>query len=491
MKKMLISALLAVLVSTNAQSQQPDSTAQFHYNIEAGASFGSGDNAPLWLTAINDGMSTIKKSSAYLRASMFRENDYSTRFSWNAGADFAVAAGYTSTFIINQLYAGVRWRCLDLTLGSKNYHSQFVDKELSSGDMVFSGNARPIPQGRIGIERYTYIPYTKHKLAVRGYFALGMFTDQDWQYTFTRGEQQRNKFALYNAKALFLRWGDTDRMPLTVEGGLEMATQWGGKIYFSDGKVIDPGHSFKDMLKAIFPAASSSSNPDLAGDAANAAGNHLGQWALAVGWTDKKRDFSARLYYQHFFEDHSMMFFDYLWRDMLLGFEASLPKNRFVSKFLYEYLITKDQSAPVYNDTNANNPEQVSGRDNYYNNWLYGAWQHWGQAIGNPLLRSPIYNANGRISFLHNRIKAHHFGLQGHPLNDLDYTLRFSYVRSWGKYTAPTPNVTYSYNAALKVCYHPARLKGWGACLGIGLDRGALYGNNFGAEIAISKSGWL
>lgn len=482
---------LALFIALVAHAQQPDSTYQFHYKVEAGGATGSGDNAPLWLTAINDGMSTIKKSSGYLRASMFRDNDYTTRFSWNAGADLAVATGYTSTFIINQLYAGVRWGCLDLTLGSKNYHSQFVDKELSSGDLVFSGNARPVPQGRIGIDRYTYIPYTRHKLAIRGYLALGVFTDQDWQYTFTQGKSLRNKMALYNAKALYLRWGDTNRMPLTVEGGLEMATQWGGKIYFPDGKVIDPGHSFKDMLKAIFPSAASSSNPDLIADATNVAGNHLGEWSLAVGWTDKKRDFSARLYYQHYFEDHSMMFFDYLWRDMLLGFEVQLPKNRFISKFLYEYLITKDQSGPVYNDTNANYPEQVSGRDDYYNNWLYGAWQHWGQAIGNPLLRSPIYNSNGKISFLHNRIKAHHFGFRGTPLKDLDYNFKFSYVRSWGTYLYPTPNIMHSYNAALQVNYHPAKLKGWAAGIGIGIDRGALYGNNFGANIAISKSGWL
>lgn len=489
MRKMLLSLLFAsaAVSMTNAQT---DST--FNYNVETGAAFGSGTHAPLWLTANADGMSSIKKSSGYLRASMFKENDYSTRFSWNAGADMAVAGGYTSTFIVNQLYAGVRWRCLDLTLGSKAYHSEFVDKELSSGDMLFSGNSRPVPQARAGIFRYTYIPGTMHKLAVRGYVAFGMFTDQDWQYTFTQGKHTRNKKALYHSKALFLRWGDTDKMPLTVEGGLEMAAQWGGKVYLSDGTIINPGHSFKDMMKIFFASSSSSADPSLSPDAANVAGNQLGEWSLALGWTDKKRDFAARLYYQHFFEDHSQMFFDYLWRDMLLGFEVKLPKNRFVSKFLYEYLITRDQSGPVYNDTNANNPEQVSGRDNYYNNWLYGAWQHWGQAIGNPLLRSPLYNADGIISFQHNRVKAHHFGVQGNPFAGFEYKLRMSYVRSWGTYSQPTAEVTKAFSAALQLTYRPERLKGWGAGLGIGLDRGAAYyGRNFGANISISKTGWL
>lgn len=484
-----ISAVLVLAVS--AYAEQSDSTAHIYYKAETGGTLSSGDNAPLWLTANADGMSTIKRNSGYLRASMFRNNDYSRRFSWNAGADIAVAGNYTSTFIINQLYGGVRWRCLDLTLGSKIWHSGFVDKDLSSGDMLFSGNARPVPQGRIAIERYTYIPLTKHKLAVRGHFALGMFTDQDWQYTFTQGKHQRNKFALYQSKSLFLRWGDTERFPLTVEGGLEMASQWGGRIYTSNGKVINPGHSFKDLLKTIFPSGSSSTDPALIGEVTNIAGNHLGQWCLGTEWTDRHRDFSARLYYEHYFEDHSQMFFDYLWRDMLLGFEVKFPRNPYVGKFLYEYLITKDQSGPVYNDTNSNNPEQVSGRDNYYNHSLYGGWQHWGQAIGNPLLGSPIYNTNGVISFPYNRIKAHHFGLQGQPVAGLDYRLRVSYVRSWGSYGSPLPNVAHMVSAALQVGWRPARLNGWGAGVGIGFDNGKVFGNNFGVNLSISKIGWL
>ena len=115
----------------------------------------------------------------------------------------------------------MRYRALELTVGSKERRSQFVDPELSSGDLLMSENARPIPQARLAIEDYRYIPGTRDRLAVRGYFSFGMFTDGDWQYSFTRGhDTQRAKNVLYHSKGIFLRWGNTERFPLTVEGGL-------------------------------------------------------------------------------------------------------------------------------------------------------------------------------------------------------------------------------------------------------------------------------
>lgn len=470
---------------------QPDQKPLYHWGVELNGTASGGDFTPLWLVSNRQGLSSVKKTNGYLRAGFFRESQYDRRFSWNFGVDLAGAAHYTSSFVIQQLYAGVRYRCLDLTIGAKEHRSEFVDPLLSSGDMVNSGNARPIPQARIAVERYTYIPYTKHKLAFKAYFAMGMFTDQDWQYTFTRGDYQRTKNVLYHGKGLFLRWGDTKKFPLTIEGGFEMATQWGGKVYLPDGQVINPGHSFKDMIKAIFAGGSSSDDPNLSPDKLNSAGNHLGQWSAAIAWTPKQCGWGGRLYYQHFFEDHSMMTWDYGWRDMLLGVEVKFPRNRFVSKFLYEYLITKDQSGPVYNDTSADVPEQVSGRDNYYNNWLYNAWQHWGMGIGNPLLMSPIYNANGQITFYNNRVKAHHFGVSGNPARGLDYRILFSYTRSWGSYAVPAGHVRNGVAALAEVGYRPAKLNGWGFRLGLGLDHGGLTGDNYGASLTISRIGVL
>ena len=70
-----------------------------------------------------------------------------------------------------------------MSIGSKERHSEFNNPLLSSGGLTFSGNARPIPQVRIGIPEYTLVPGTKSWLAFKGHIAYGLFTDDGWQKT--------------------------------------------------------------------------------------------------------------------------------------------------------------------------------------------------------------------------------------------------------------------------------------------------------------------
>lgn len=111
--------------------------------------------------------------------------------------------------------------------------------------------------------------------------------------------------------------------------------------------------------------------------------------------------------------------------------------------------------------------------------------------MGNPLLISPIYNADGSLAFMHNRVKGHHLGLKGSPLEGLDYRVMLSYTRSWGTYDTPTPSVMHNFNALVEMSYGPKSLEGWKVKLGLAADGGRLLGKSFGAMITISKSGWL
>jgi len=463
----------------------------YHYRIELNGAFSAGNHTPFWLVSNRFGLSSVEKSNGYLRASFFRNGLADKPFALSYGADIAVAAGYTSTFIIQQLYADLRYRCLNLTIGSYERPSQVVPTGLSSGDMLFSNNARPIPQVRLSIENFTTVPYTKQWLAVRGYFSMGAFTDDRFQKTFTQGRVKRTKHVLFHSKGGFLRIGNSGKFPLTIEGGLEMAAQWGGTVIYPNGHTISMPHSFKDALKIIIPAGSDSNNPELIGEVTNILGNHVGQWSAAVDWHDKNMPWGARMYFEHYFEDHSMMFFDYKWRDMLLGICIDMPKNPLVSRFVYEYLYTKDQAGPVYWDHTPALPEQVSGRDNYYNHGFYAGWEHWGMGIGNPLIISPIYNNDNSLSFHDNRILAHHIGLEGAPCPTLGYRVLLSYSRSWGSYSSPASNVRSNFNALLELTWHPRKLHGWAGRISIGGDAGSLLGRSFGTMITLSKTGWL
>lgn len=492
--KILLASAASLATFSAAALELPDSV--YRYHVEATAEVSTGDHAPFWLSNNRFGLSSVRSDFGYLRAGMFREAQYDRRFSWEAGADLAVAYNFTSSFVVQQLYAGVRYRSLSLTAGSREWSSSIIRSELSSGSMTFSQNARPVPQVMLEMRDYNYVPLTKKWLAAKGYISMGMFTDDRWQRSHVGPDGIWTDNLLFHSKGLFLRGGNPDRFPLTVEGGLEMGSQFGGTVYTFDTKgnrvVVHLPHGIKDIIKVIVPMAGGDTNdPIQEGELTNVLGNHVGQWSLAATWHRKDSPWALSVYYQHYFDDHSQMLFDFAWRDMLMGFSLNVPKNPVISEFVYEYLCTKDQSGPVYWDHTPAIPEQVSGRDDYYNHYLYPSWEHWGMGLGNPLLISPIYNSDHTLGFYHNRIKGHHFGFKGSPLRDLDYRVLLSYTRSWGTYKYPTSTVLHNFNALVEATWHPSRLPGWAARISIGADGGRLLGKSFGAMFTISKSGWL
>ena len=466
----------------------PDSL--LRYSAELNASFSTGAHTPFWLVNNRFGLGSIEKNNGYVRAGVFHDAQrrYDKKFSWGAGVDLAGAWNYSSAFIVQQLYADVRYRSLELSLGSKERSSGFNDPRLSSGNLLFSTNARPVPQLRLSMPDYTAVPFTKRWLAVKGYVAYGFFTDDRWQRKFAGENGRYTQHVLYHAKGGYLKIGREDKLPFTLEAGLEMGAQFGGKAY-NHGEVLDMPNGIKDWIKVFFPSAGGGDTP--MSEQTNVYGNHTGDWNFRLNWAPQGSEWRASIYYDHFFEDHSMMFFDYTWRDMLLGLEVSFPKNRVASKLVYEYLYTKDQAGPVYWDHVPEIPEQVSGRDEYYNHGIYNAWQHWGMGMGNPLLISPIYNSDGSISFRHNRVKGHHLGVEGQPLDWMSYRLLLSYTRSWGTYSNPTPEIARNFNTLLEVTFAPRRFTGWTAPVSAASDGGAMLGPSFGMMLSIKKTGWL
>lgn len=465
----------------------PDSL--FRYSGEVTASVSSGAHTPFWLVNNRFGLSSIEKNSGYVRAGLFHdaERRYDKRVSWGGGVDLAGAWNFTSPFIVQQLYADMRYRALEVSVGSKERVEGFNNPRLSSGNLLFSTNARPIPQARVSLPEYVSVPFTRDWLSVKGYVAYGFFTDDRWQRSFA-GRSKHTEHVLFHSKGGYLRIGDSRRFPFVLEGGLEMGAQFGGKSISGD-KVIDMPNGIKDWIKVFFPTSGGGDTP--MSEQTNVYGNHTGAWNFRLSWLPKGSDWGASVYYEHFFEDHSMMFFDYTWRDMLLGVELSFPKNPVVSGLVYEYLYTKDQSGPVYWDHTPAIPEQVSGRDQYYNHGIYTGWQHWGMGIGNPLLISPIYNTDGQIRFRHNRVKGHHLGFDGNPLPWLSYRVLLSYTRSWGTYDIPTPEVEKNFNTLVEATFAPRRLRGWSATVSFGSDGGGMLGPSAGAMVSIKKTGWL
>lgn len=479
----------AALFPSRARAEWTDS---IRYRAEIGTTLSDGAHTPLWMNANKFGFSSLERNNVWLRLSAFKYIDDSKRFDWGTGLDMGVAHRFQSTFVPQQLYAEVKYRCLDALIGAKEIDDNFLDRTLSSGSLTQGWNAHPIPQVRIGIFDYANVWGCKDMFAIKGHIAYGAFTDNWWLRRWANDEFKYTLSSLYCSRAIYFRGGNAQKFPIEGEIGLVMDSEFGGKTWIPNkkgGGSWDKHPTYlKAWLKALIPMKGGADTGGM--EQANVEGNFLGNWSMSLKWQDPS-GWMARIYYQHFFEDHSMLFFDYPWIDGLYGIQAKLPKNRFVSDIDYEFLYMKDQGGSVYWDHTPTIDYQVSGRDEYYDNHIYNGWQNWGQSIGNPLLTSPIYNANHRVYFLSTRIIAHHLGLKGEPSDNIGWRVLASHTRSWGTYYIPFERAKANFSWLAEINYHPKSLPGWEATLSLAMDHGSLIGNSFGAGLSISKTGWF
>lgn len=487
--------LAATILGSHAAYAQIEGLADnTEYSVELNGSTADGDCAPFWFSSNRYGLSTTEPSSGYLRASIKRSTDNDSLLNWRYGygVDLAVPVHFTSKFVVQQLYGDVQFRNFRMTVGAKEIPQAMLNTELSSGGMTMSVNYRPIPQIRFELPDWWTWHFTGDWVSVKGHLAYGIHTDNTWQKDFVRADQLYTKNSLFHSKAGYMRIGNEEKFPLSATLGIEMAAQFGGRGYNlinrDDQKSrlndVDLGNGLGDFWDAFIPGGNDVND----GDYNNVAGNQLGNWYMELRY--QGRGWDVKAYAEHFFEDHSQMFVQYGWKDMLWGLEANLPKNPFVSNIVAEYLYTKDQTGGLYHDENDLVPIQISGKDNYYSHHVYGAWQHWGQNVGNPLLLSPIYN-NGMLVPQYSRVSAIHIGLAGDPIADLHYRLLYTNLRTLGTYDFPSINPVDQNYFLAELTYKPSYLKGWSATAAYGLNRGDLIPESTGFALTIRKTGIL
>lgn len=466
---------------------------QINYHVERQLTFGNGNN-PLWLNANKYGLSSVKPNNGYLRIGADGHQILGETGNWSLdyGADVAAAYNFTSSFIVQQLYAGIKYKNIGLWIGSKERPANLKNAELSSGSQTLGINARPIPDVRIEIPEYVSLLRGRTWLSFKFHLGYGITTDNNWQKDFAAPGTKYNSSYFCHTKSGFIKIGDENLFPLVGEVGLESATQFGGtsyNTYEGSNRNVKCSSGLKDFIHALYGGGS-----DPTDIYKNAEGNTLGSWLFSLSY--KFGNARARVYLDHFFEDHSQLFMQYGWKDGLYGCELTLPKNPVVGSFVYEYVRTDYQSGPVYHDGNATLPDQISSTDNYYNHLIYTGWQHWGQAIGNPLYTSPINNDDHRIYFQNNRFRAHHFGINGDPLSTLHYRLLCTYSENWGTYEFPFDDKKYNTSFLGELTFSPKHLGHWNTSgnsvrCSFAFDRGHLLGNNTGFQISFISNGLL
>ena len=487
--------------------------AQIVVRSEAQVTATDGDHTPLWLNANKYGLSSLETTNGYLRVGGFRplQNDSARRWALGAGADVAVAGGFTSTVVVQQAYGELRWLKGLLTVGSKEQPMELKNQELSSGSQTLGINARPVPSVRLSLPDYWDVPGLRGWVGLKGHIAYGLQTDDRWQKDFTDKQSRYAEHTRLHTKAGYLRIGPSGR-PLTVELGIEMGCQFGGTSYKAIDETyelykFDNENGLKSYLHALIPGGHESREKDIVYK--NTEGNHVGSYVLRVNYDQPAWGLSV--YADHYFEDQSGMFFlDYdgygegdEWdvkkdsryflydlRDMMLGAELRLKQCRWADAFVVEYIYSKYQSGPIYHDHTMTMPDHISGKDNFYNHDMFTGWQHWGQVMGNPLYRSPLYNDNGFVKVMNNRMWAWHLGLSGSPLQGLRYRLLCSWQRGWGTYDIPLYDPQRNMSLLAEASYRfgeASALKGWSVKGAVGYDHGGLLGNNLGAQLTIAR----
>ena len=507
LKALILPAVFLITAPVQAQS--------INYKIEADGGLADG-KTPLWLNANRYGLSSLKTCNGYLRTAVFKTmkgypeeevkhtepdlHEHTQRkWDWGTGLDVVLPCHYTSDFIIQQAYIEGRWLHGIITIGAKEFPEEQKNEQLSSGSQTLGINARPVPQ--IRLELPDYIKVFKW-LGFKGHLSFGWMTDSHWQERFADPDSKWAKDMLLHTKSGFLRFGRPDGH-FTVEAGMEMACQFGG-ITYNHGKAIKRGSGLKDYWQAFVPGGEGDIGE---GPYANVEGNGVG--SLMCRFNLNEPDWKAACYIDHFFDDHSQLFFldfdgygdtstdyrthkythyiFYTPRDALIGSEITLKKGTWLKDIVFEYIHTTDQSGAVYHDSEPGLAAHVAGRDDYYNHYFYPGWQHWGQAMGNPLYRSPIYNTDRHIDFKDTRFIAWHLGVSGSPLPVLDYRILATIQKGWGTYDNPYVPIERNFSMMIEASYRFRQ--GWMLKGAFGLDHGKLLGNNTGFRLTLSKRG--
>lgn len=484
------------------------------YDIEMQSTFSEG-RTPLWLNANKYGLSSLDNTNGYLRAGVFRplRTDSARRWGMGYGVDVAVPYNFTSDFVVQQAFVEGRWLHGVMTVGSKEYPMELKNNLLSSGSQTLGINARPIPQVRIALPEYWTLPFAKGWLHLKGHIAYGRMTDDRWQHEFTN---RKNKYAddvLFHSKAGYLKIGNEDVFcPFSLELGLEMAATFGGTAYRPNGKggmtVLKGDTGLGAYWNAFVPGGYDTGETTYQ----NVEGNHVGSWLIRMNWDTDMWRFSV--YADKYFEDHSAMFqldYDgygrgeewdekkksryvlYDFKDIMLGMELNIKYDRWINDVVFEYIYSKYQSGPIYHDHTNTISDHIGGRDNFYNHSIYTGWQHWGQVIGNPLYRSPIYNEDGTIMVKDNRFMAFHLGIDGRPFPRFMYRVLASWQEGLGTYDEPYENKRNNFSLLVEgeYAFGGKLLNGWKVKGGYGMDLGAILGDNYGFQVTVSKCGLL
>ena len=521
MKKLIISLLITcgflsltaqdatdTLTTTAYTATQFTESLQLEYSVGIMLNNGNSELAPYYI-ASNRGGTITQQFSTLVTAGLHHHMSLDSRFSWGAGIDvwggYASSAGYDrytgdgqwivqnqhpARVWIQNAWAEAKYRSIYASLGTAHKKSPIVNRKLSSGDLVWSGNARP-PVGLLaGFIDFQNIPFTKGWLQLTGEFGYFRQYDDKWL---------ENHYNYYNYfittgtwlhyKSLHFRTKPTQPLVLTI--GAQSACQFAGTAnYYENGSVMRTVKMDADV-KAFWRTFIAGSGGNSSGDSF-VEGNHLGTWDIALDF-NTPHDGKLRTYAQWLWEDGSgigkMNGFDGLW-----GLEYSNEgSNALVDGVVLEFVELTNHSGPIHwapvDHEGSPISNEATGADDYYNNYIYNGYQNRGMSIGSPFVKSPLYNFDGYMRYRDNVMRGFHAAVSGCFTDKWNYRLMGSYRKCWGTPIIPRAGSVDDLSMALEFNFKPWWRYGLTGTAMVAVDKGSLYGDNAGFLIGITYTG--
>lgn len=395
-RSLLVSIFLTLLISPKSVFAQ--------FSVETAGVISSESTTPFWFQSNRSGIYSEEGSQFLTRFQYHESYTEFENFNLHYGASLIARPGDQSTISLNQGYLKIQGYGLALAGGRFIDPSPlFYDNKLGIGSLGVSTNTTPIPKIKFGLEDWVSIPFTGDFIEIYGYIAQGWL-----------GSERYADDVLLHEKAGYLKFGGN--RAINVYGGLVHYVQWGGSTP-EEGKIPN---GFSDFIDIFFAQSGDESSPGI--DQAYVSGNQLGTWAFGSEIKLERADLS--IYLQSPIETKYDLKLKNM-SDMLTGFSFDFSKNDDfpITKFVYEYLYTKNQGGPRRLNPEADpDVDLYRGNQNYYNHEVYeSGWAYQYRTIGNPLFKAD----EDALGILNNRIIAHHAGLE----------TRFEQVELFGKIT--------------------------------------------------------
>ena len=436
--------------------------------IESGMVLSGGEETPFWLLSNQHGNIDNNPFNGWMRASAFKAESAKKRFDYSWGLDVYGLLNRHNRFVLNQAYLSLRYAFIDFEAGKRerNYGNQ--DLQLSSGGILWSGNAPVIPMLVLKTNGYVGLPFTAGYLRMKAGIANGWFREDEF-----------SSHVMLHHKYLYL--STYERWPVILSVGLQHYAQWGGVIKDSAiGALPSDLKAFVHVFTGDEGTTNSPKNEKL-----NALGNHLGSYNVRLDFLFGNT--KTGVYWQSVFEDNSgRMLRNGL--DGLWGISFRFPGKRpFPNALVAEYLNTTDQSGVIVKDSIY--PSPPTGNDNYFNNYLYrSGWSTMQRTIGTPLISSPFYfNGENRELFQNNRVKGYHIGISGEINRKIDYKMLFTFSRNMGTYSHPYANPRLAQSILIYFRYMHIFHSKYNINILMAADYGEMYGRNRGIGLRISR----